>query len=79
MITNILDDVLYIGQTVSLLQRFAQHIDDPRMNGLTPLGLGHWFYYLPISPPNLNSTEMRLMSLYRFHNGSLPPLNRIGP
>ena len=79
MIANVVNDIIYIGQSVNLRQRFEQHLDDARMTGQTAHGLGHWFYFLAVPQLDLNATEMRLLSLYKFRSGSLPPLNRAGP
>ena len=76
---NIHDDVLYIGQTDNLQRRLGQHLGDPRMTSRTDLGLVSWFYYIELPERDLRVTEQRLVSDYKFREGSLPPLNRMMP
>ena len=76
---NIYDDVLYIGRTDNLRRRLEQHLDDSRMTSRTSLGLVSWFYYIELPERDLCVTEQRLVSDYKFREGSLPPLNRMMP
>ena len=78
-IANVLDDILYIGQSENLQRRFSQHLDDSRMNGDRSIGLAHWFYWFSTPTDQLLATEARLLSQFKFHTGKLPPLNRVGP
>ena len=79
VLANVVDDVLYIGRTKNLRQRFLQHLSDPRMTGLTSSGLSHWFYYLDAPLSKIQWLEGSLLSRYKFHEVKLPILNRAGP
>lgn len=78
-LANVYDDVLYIGLSEDLHRRFEQHLSNPRMTGLTSLGLAHSFYYFYVPVTDLKTTEDQLLSRYKFNEGQLPPLNRAGP
>lgn len=78
-LSNVYDDVLYIGLSDNLHRRFEQHLSNPRMTGLTSLGLAHSFYYFYVPVTDLKTTEDQLLSHYKFNEGQLPPLNRAGP
>lgn len=78
-ITNVYGDVLYIGQSIDLHRRFIEHLSDPRKTRLTTLGLAHWFYYLRLPATRIVATEDSLMVKFKFHEASLPILNKAGP
>ena len=78
-ITNIYDDILYVGQSINLSQRMSQHLSNPRMTEPTNLGLGTWFYYELWPSSEINAIETRLLFNHKAVEGLLPPLNRIGP
>ena len=79
VLANVVDDVLYIGLTNNLCRRFMQHLSDPRMTGLTSLGLAHWFYFMDVPRDQLEWAEGSLLSRYKFQEVKLPILNRTGP
>ena len=78
-LTNVIDDVLYIGETTNLRRRFEQHRGDHRMNGNSTIGITHWFYFFTCLESERIRTEDGLLSVHKFNTGSLPPLNRKGP
>ena len=51
-LANIYDEVIYIGQSVSLNQRMQQHLGSSRMTQATSAGLAVWFYYGLFPPKN---------------------------
>lgn len=79
ILSNIYDDILYIGQSVNLRQRMQQHLDDPRMTARTSLGLATWFCYQRHDSDTLDSVEQQLLFSFKAVEGRLPPLNRVGP
>ena len=79
VMTNITDDVIYIGQSKDLNQRIGQHLDDRRMTGKTSLGLVSWFYFGYWPSDDHSVVEDGLLFKYRAAHGHWPPLNRTGP
>ena len=79
ILSNIYDDILYIGRSVNLCQRMQQHWDNPRMTARTSLGLATWFYYKMYDSDELDSVEQQLLFNFKAVEGRLPPLNRAGP
>lgn len=78
-LTNVVDDVLYVGKTSDLRQRFEQHRAVRRMDGNRSIGLTHWFYFFTCPESELTRIEDGLLAKHKFNTGSLPPLNRKGP
>ena len=78
-LANVVDEVLYIGETNNLRRRFEQHRSDHRMNGNPTIGQTHWFYFFTCPESERTRTEDGLLSVHKFNTGSLPPLNRKGP
>lgn len=78
-LSNIHDDILYIGMSVNLRQRMEQHLGDPRMTGRTSLGLATWFYYGFWLPEEIAVVEEQFLFMFKANEGRLPPLNRKGP
>ena len=79
ILASINDDVIYIGQSVNLCQRMQQHLDNPRMTAQTALGVASWFYFGLWPEREIADVETRLLFNFKATEGSLPPLNRMGP
>ena len=79
MLTNIYDDIIYIGQTKHLSERMDQHLKDPRMTRPTKLGLVNWFAFWLRDEASLKSEEDQLLFRFKLLEGHLPELNRLGP
>ena len=79
LLTNMEEEILYIGKTQSLSRRMGEHLNDPRMTGNTPLGFPTWFYYVTLYPHQTATIEQSMLSQHRYHTGMLPTLNRVGP
>lgn len=79
ILASINDDVIYIGQSVNLCQRMQQHLDNPRMTAQTALGVASWFYFGLWDEHEIDVIETRLLFNFKATEGSLPPLNRMGP
>ncbi|MCY3992852.1 MAG: GIY-YIG nuclease family protein [Caldilineaceae bacterium] len=78
-LTNIYDEVIYIGQSLNLNQRMQQHLDTSRMTKTTSVGLAVWFYFGLLPPEKIKGIELQLIFNYKAVEGNLPPLNRRGP
>lgn len=79
ILASINDDVIYIGQSVNLSQRMQQHLDNPRMTAQTALGVASWFYFGLWPEREIADVERQLLLNFKATEGSLPPLNRMGP
>lgn len=79
ILTNIYEDILYIGQTRCLQRRMKEHLEDRRMTQRTQMGLASWFYYEAVPEKDLFPTEQQMLLEYKFNHTVWPPLNRIGP
>ena len=78
-LSNIHEDILYIGETIDLRRRMEEHRKDPRMTQRTTMGLASWFHYMLVPAGEVKSTEDQLLVRYKFKETSNPPLNRKGP
>lgn len=78
VIANIYDEILYIGKTNDIRQRMLDHLKDPSKSYVRSVGNSSWFFYKRIPLDKLYQTEQRLIAFYKFKEGALPPLNRIG-
>lgn len=79
ILSSIYNDVLYIGETNGLRRRMGEHLDDPRMNSRTYLGVASWFYYVELPCDMTYPTEEYMLSQHKYREHRLPPLNRKGP
>ena len=79
VMTNIADDVIYVGESKNLNRRIQQHLCDRRMTGLTSLGLVNWFCFGLWPSTDIAVVEEKLLFNYRARHGRWPPLNRTGP
>lgn len=76
-LTNFEGEVIYVGLTVNLLQRFKQHRDTPEKCAVTALGSVFWFYFLTAEKAQVNSIERGWLNQYSAICGALPLLNKI--
>lgn len=78
VITNFLDDILYIGLTNNLKVRYKQHLDTPKKVALTELGVAYYFYYAILNDENkLNKLERGWINYFELIEGRLPILNSV--
>ena len=61
VLTNINEEVIYIGQSLNLNRRMQQHLDTSRMTKTTSAGLAVWFYYGLLPPEKIEGIELRLI------------------
>ena len=71
-LTNINDEVIYIGQSLNLNRRMQQHLDTSRMTKTTSAGLAVWFYYGLLPPEKIEGIELRLIFNFKAVEGKLP-------
>lgn len=77
VLTNYIGDVLYVGLTHNLYQRFKQHRDTAEKRQLTPLGRAHWFHFVEADKAQINAIERGWQNQYAAVHGSLPALNKV--
>jgi hypothetical protein len=71
------NDILYIGLTINLYNRFMQHLDSPDKSGVTKYGKAVWFYFLGYDSNNLQKLERTWLNQYEAIHGIKPILNKI--
>ena len=79
VLTTYEGDILYIGQSVNIQQRFMQHLADPKKTRPTPKGSAVWFYWLEWDAVKLNSLERGWLNTYSAKMGELPIMNSQNP
>ena len=77
VLTTFTDEILYIGLSCSLHDRFQQHLSNPRMTKETTLGMAVWFYFEFCDENTLNRLERTWLNHFVSIDGSLPLLNKI--
>ena len=77
VLTNFQTEILYVGITVDLVQRFKQHRETEEKRRPTVLGRAHWFYFLTTGEGEINAIERAWQNQYSSVHGILPVLNKI--
>lgn len=77
VLTNFQGEILYVGLTVNLFQRFKQHRDTPEKCLPTTLGRAYWFYFVTADVNEINAIERGWQNQYSAVHGALPVLNKI--
>jgi excinuclease UvrABC nuclease subunit len=77
VLTNFQGEILYVGLTVNLFQRFKQHRDTPEKCLPTALGRAHWFYYITADVKEINAIERGWQNQYSAVHGARTVLNKI--
>jgi len=70
-------DILYIGYSVNLNDRFKQHLDNPEKTNPTEEGKAIWFYFMPYDPKNLPKLERTWLNYFEAMHGRLPIMNKV--
>ena len=77
VLTTFDSEILYIGLSDNLYERFQQHLDNPEKTKPTKKGKAVWFYYIFFDPKNLPRLERTWLNQYLAVYGELPILNKI--
>jgi excinuclease UvrABC nuclease subunit len=78
VLTNFLNDIVYIGLSKNLNRRIQDHLDNKEKRQITPSGVAYWFHYLIVDNENkLNSVERGWLNQYELNCGELPLLNKV--
>lgn len=71
------NDILYIGLSVNLHNRFQQHLDSQDKVGITEDGKAVWFYYMTCEASKLQRLERTWLNQYEAIHGNKPIFNKI--
>lgn len=77
VLTTFEGDILYIGLTDNLFNRFQQHLNNPEKTNPTKEGKAIWFYFTFYDAKNLPKLERTWINHYVAANGRLPILNKV--
>lgn len=77
VLTTFDKDILYIGLSENLFDRFQQHLDNPEKTLPTKDGKAIWFYYSINDPYSLNMLERTWLNQFAAIHGNLPILNKV--
>jgi len=77
VLTTFENDILYIGLSENLFNRFQQHIDNVEKTKVTNNGKAVWFYYYEYDSNNLPKLERTWINQFISIHGELPILNKI--
>lgn len=78
VLSNFNNDILYIGKTNNLQQRFKQHLENFEKVKLTKIGRAYWFSYKKCTDEHgLAKLERGWLNNYELEEASLPLLNKI--
>ncbi|MDD9883391.1 MAG: GIY-YIG nuclease family protein [Gammaproteobacteria bacterium] len=69
------DVIIYIGQSINIAQRVAQHFDDPAKRLNTPNGVAFWCYYRRAKKSDLDRLERGWLNAHQIADGKLPHFN----
>lgn len=71
------NDILYIGLSDNLFNRFQQHLDNPKKTNPTKEGRAIWFYFTIYDPKNLPKLERTWLNQFLSKHGRRPILNKV--
>ncbi|VVB85084.1 GIY-YIG catalytic domain protein [uncultured archaeon] len=77
VLTTFDNDILYIGNSVNLNDRFKQHLDSSEKTNPTKDGKAIWFYFMPYDPMNLPKLERTWINHFDAMHGRLPIMNKV--
>lgn len=77
MLTTFDNDILYIGLSDNLFERFKQHLNNPEKTNPTKDGKAVWFYFTTYNPDNLPKLERTWINQFVSNHGQLPILNKV--
>jgi len=77
ILTTFSEDILYIGLSNNLYNRFQDHLNNPQKTSPNNEGKAIWFYYLRYDENNLQKLERSWLNQFGTEFGGLPILNKI--
>jgi excinuclease UvrABC nuclease subunit len=77
VLTTFTNDILYIGLSDNLYNRFKQHLDNTEKTAPTSEGKAIWFYFNIHSSFNLPLLERTWLNQFSDKHGRRPILNKV--
>lgn len=77
VLTTFDNNILYIGLSENLNDRFQQHLDNPEKTNPTKEGKAIWFYFTTYEQNNLPKLERTWLNQFNNRHGRQPILNKI--
>lgn len=77
VITTFDNEILYIGLSENLNNRFQQHLDNTEKTNPTKEGKAIWFYFATYDPKNLPKLERTWLNQFNNRHGRRPILNEV--
>ncbi len=77
VLTTFDNDILYIGLSDNLFDRFQQHLGNPEKTNPTKEGKAIWFYFTTYDPKNLPKLERSWINQFDTKHGRKPILNKV--
>lgn len=71
------NDILYIGLSDNLFNRFQQHLGNSEKTSPNKEGKAIWFYFTTFNPNNLPKLERTWINHFVAIHGRLPILNKV--
>lgn len=71
------NEILYLGLSDNLFDRFQQHLDNPEKTNPTKSGRAVWFYFTVYDKNNLPKLERTWINQFLAMHGQLPILNKV--
>ncbi len=77
VLTTFDNNILYIGLSDNLFDRFQQHLNNPEKTNPTKEGKSVWFYFFSYNKNNLPKLERSWLNQFEAIHGRLPILNKV--
>lgn len=77
ILTTFDNDILYIGLSENLFDRFQQHLANSEKTNPTKDGKAVWFYFTTYDPNNLPKLERTWINQFVVIQGHLPIFNKV--
>jgi hypothetical protein len=76
ILTTFSNDILYIGLSTNLYNRFQQHLDSDKVH-ITDDGKAVWFHFLEYDASSLQKLERTWLHQYEAIHGNKPIFNKV--
>lgn len=76
-LTTFNNDILYIGLSGNLFERFQQHLSNPEKTNPTDAGRAVWFYFLTYPKEELAKLERTWLNQFESEHAHKPLFNKV--
>lgn len=76
-LTTFYGDILYIGLSENIFERFRQHLSNPEKTNPTDAGKAVWFYFLLYQKEGLAKLERTWLNQFESEHVFKPMLNKV--